>query len=133
LKQTNNLSGIFNWMLEGLKMFREEGALPPKIVMDATSEYRGNSDKIGNFIAECLELTGKNSKCSDIYNRFQLWCNSNGFGCENKSNFLDELRGKNLLQKSGTVNNVTFQNVVKGYEIIKNVETDDNPFLKKAY
>lgn len=129
LKQPENLSGILNWMIEGLKKFRIQGATPPTAVKTATAEYRTNSDKIGNFISECLERTGKNSKASDIYTRFSQWCNDNGFGCENKSNFFDELKAKNILARSGTVKGATFQNVVIGYEIID----EDNPFIEKPY
>lgn len=130
LKEAENLSGVLNWLLEGLKKFRLEGATPPTAVRTATAEYRSNSDKIGNFISECLERTGKNSKASDIYSRFSQWCNANGFGCENKSNFFDELKAKNILARSGTVKGVSYQNVVIGYEII---QTDDDPFIENPY
>lgn len=118
LRTPENISGIFNWCLEGLRRFREEGLPLPDSVKAAIEEYRQSSDKVGNFIAECLHNTGRNSKGGEVYLRYSRWCQENGFGCENKGNFFDELKSKGLLAKSGKVNGSTLYNVVKGYEII---------------
>lgn len=47
LKTAENISGIFNWCLEGLKMLKEHGAEPPEAVINATADYRQRSDKVG--------------------------------------------------------------------------------------
>ena len=125
LRTEQNLSGIFNWCLDGLKKFRQSGAEPPAAILAATSEYRSNSDKLGNFIGECLEKSEQNSKAVDVYARYRRWCELNGFGLENKGNFYDELRGKNLLLKLGSVDGRTVKNVVLGHRIIE----DTDPFL----
>ena len=132
LRQQESLSGIFNWCIEGLKKFRIEGAEPPEQVRDSTNEYRNNSDKLGNFIGECLEKSENNSKASEVYTRYKSWCELNGFGLENKGNFFDELRGKNLLIKAGTVGGQTAKNVVPGYEIIEDRSLADAYFGKRA-
>lgn len=128
LRQQDSLSGIFNWCIEGLKKFRKEGAEAPEQVRDSTSEYRDNSDKLGNFVAECLERSDRNSRASDVYTRYKEWCELNGFGVENKGNFFDELRGKNLLQKTGTIGGQTVKNVVPGYQVIDNSMLADSYF-----
>ncbi|MEI7564029.1 MAG: primase-like DNA-binding domain-containing protein, partial [bacterium] len=117
--------------IEGLKLFREEGAIPPKTVQEATSEYRAASDKIGNFISERLRKTETNSKASDIYYAYSSWCADNGYGCENKNNFMGELKAKNLVSTTGTVEGVTYKNVVRGYEIVPVPigKDDDIPFV----
>lgn len=74
---------------------------------------------MGNFIQECLEESDKNCKAKDVYDEFQEWCRSYGFGIENKTNFFAELESKRLLSKSGIVNGTNYKNVVKGYEIGK--------------
>ena len=117
LMQRGIIGGIFNWCIEGLKLFREQGAEPPQAITSATSEYRSNSDKVGNFINECLTKADANIKASDVYAAYKAWCEQNGFGVENKSNFFDELKGKNMLFQSGTVNGKTEKNVVKGYSL----------------
>ncbi len=116
LKTPENISGIFNWCLEGLKQYRENGAIPPEAVQKATAEYRQCSDKIGNFIADCLIRTeGMNCAAGSVYQRYSEWCDYNGFGTENKGNFFDELKSKGIFAASGTVNGVTVRNVVKNY------------------
>lgn len=120
LRSSREMSGILNWCIEGLKLYRQQGLVAPKAVQDATETYRTDSDKIGNFINECLIKTGKNSKAKDIYEVYIKWCDDNGYGCENKGNFFSELKTKGLFATSGTVDGKTFKNIVKGYTI----ETD---------
>ena len=40
----DNLSGIFNWVFEGFKMFIREGIEMPQAVKDATADYELESD-----------------------------------------------------------------------------------------
>lgn len=117
LRTSQNISGIFNWCIDGLKMLYNDGAKPPRIIVSSTAQYRLNSDKLGNFMNDCLKRTGKNSKALDVFNIYKQWCNENGFGCESKSEFYDELRSKNIYAKTGTVKGKTQCNVVLGYEI----------------
>ena len=120
LRDKQELSGILNWCIEGLLLYRAEGLKPPVAVQNATDTYRTDSDKIGNFINECLTKTGRNSKAKDVYEIYSKWCEENGFGVENKSNFFAELKTKGLFANSGTVEGKTVKNIVKGYT----VETD---------
>ena len=117
LRKEEELSGILNWCIEGLRLYREEGLKPPNAICAATEQYRHDSDKIGNFISECLCKTGKNSKAKDVYEVYTKWCDDNGYGCENKGNFFSELKAKNIYSASGTVDGKTVKNIVKGYSI----------------
>lgn len=117
LRDKQELSGILNWCIEGLQLYRKEGLKPPAAVRTATDTYRTDSDKIGNFINECLTKTDKNSKAKDIYEVYAKWCEENGFGVENKSNFFAELKTKGLFANSGTVGGKTVKNIVKGYTV----------------
>jgi len=119
LRQAENISGVFNWCIEGLKSFYLMGATPPAAVQASTNEYRSNSDKIGNFIEECLEVSERNIKAKDVYDEFNTWCTSYGYGAENKGNFFAELKAKGLLASQGKINGVAYKNVVKGYTIGK--------------
>ena len=120
LRDKQELSGILNWCIEGLQLYRKEGLKPPAAVQTATDTYRMDSDKVGNFINECLAKTGRNSKAKDVYEAYTKWCDDNGYGCENKGNFFAELKTKGLFMNSGTVDGKTVRNIVKGYTI----ETD---------
>lgn len=120
LRDKQELSGILNWCIEGLQLYRKEGLKPLAAVQTATDTYRTDSDKVGNFINECLTKTGRNSKAKDVYEAYTKWCDDNGYGCENKGNFFAELKTKGVFANSGTVEGKTVKNIVKGYT----VETD---------
>lgn len=117
LRYKNELSGILNWCIDGLRLYRQQGLVPPGAVQKATETYRTDSDKIGNFINECLAKTGRNSKAKDVYDLYIKWCDDNGYGCENKGNFFSELKTKGLFSISGTVDGKSARNIVKGYTI----------------
>lgn len=116
LKEAENISGLLNWCIEGLKKYYAEGATPPLAVYEATKEYRTNSDKIGNFISECLEKSGENSSIKTVYEKYIEWCQENGFGAENKSNFTAELNSKGIVGV-GLINGMTYKKVVRGYTV----------------
>jgi putative DNA primase/helicase len=51
-------AGIFNWLVEGLLQALEGGLAEPKEVLEATDEYRADSDPIGTFLRECCVVSG---------------------------------------------------------------------------
>lgn len=117
LRKPKNISGIFNWCLEGLKKFYETGAEPPKSVVEATNDYRNKSDKMSNFLSDCLESSSKNVKAKEVYDTYQQWCKVNDYGFESKSDFFEELRTKNLFSTSGTVDGKTCFNVISNMRL----------------
>lgn len=120
LQSSENTSGILNWLLDGLRLYRAEGLKQPPSIVKATDEYAQNSDKIGLFISECLHPCKQNVAASAVYNVYASWCDENGFGTENKRNFFDELSARKLLVPSATVNGRTVRNAIKNYAIISN-------------
>lgn len=126
LETPENLSGIFNWCLEGLKLFYQEGAQPPASVKAATQEYKESSDKMGNFLSECFRRAqGTNTKCTDAYTVYENWCKANGYGVENKQNFFSELKTKGVFAEKGTVDGKTCRNIIKNMELMN----DDPDFF----
>lgn len=120
LKREKNLTGIFNWCLDGLRSFIDDGGvmIEPDSVIKATEDYRNKSDKIQNFIDECLDHDpGQNSTIKEAYYVFSQWCRENGFGTENKSNFIEEIKSKGMFSKSGTINGQTMKNVIRDFRI----------------
>ena len=132
LIQKDSLSGVLNWCLEGLKLFRAEGLKPPPNVVKATEEYRKNSDKIGNFILDCLVESSENIKASDVYEAYQKWCKGAGYGVDGQRNFYSELKAKNILKESGTVASVTVRNVVCGFSIVEGYKPQE-PYPFKVF
>jgi putative DNA primase/helicase len=71
-------SGILNWAIRGLIESRDIGLNPPQQVVDATKEYREESDQFGTFLNECTEKNivgrcgiGSLAKC------YAIWCEEN--------------------------------------------------------
>ncbi len=120
LQSSVNASGILNWLLDGLRLYRAEGLEQPPSIVQATDEYEKSSDKLGLFIAECLHPCKQNVAASAVYNLYANWCDENGFGTENKRNFFDELSARKLLVPTATVNGRTVRNAIKNYAIISN-------------
>ena len=48
--------GILNWCLEGFKQWQVQGLNPPKEVMEATQEYRGDMDVLQQWIDESCAI-----------------------------------------------------------------------------
>lgn len=116
LRTPENISGIINWMLAGLKLYRSEGLNLPISVAVASREYATASDKIQNFIDECLEEeTDAVISAKAVYETYREWCTTSGMYADGKQKFLEQLRKKNLLSDKGTVNSKTVKNVIKGY------------------
>lgn len=74
--------GILNWMLDGYAAWRDYGLAVPQEIRDATDEYRAESDPIGIFMVECVELVKDDDRrvdavtLRDIYGQ---WAREAGF------------------------------------------------------
>ncbi|MDO5708965.1 MAG: primase-like DNA-binding domain-containing protein, partial [Coriobacteriales bacterium] len=78
--EETNLAGIFNWCLEGYRMFQTQGLHSPKAVDDATEEYRNDSDRIGQFIEAWLEEgEAYEVRTSAAYRLYGQWCEKYGY------------------------------------------------------
>ena len=83
-----NLSGIFNWCLEGYQLFRKEQLSDTDAVKESFKESRDDSDRIGQFVDACLEAgEAYELRCSAVYTRYKTWCDEHTFRPENQQNF----------------------------------------------
>jgi putative DNA primase/helicase len=74
------LSGILNWALEGLMLWRKERLGTAKAIEEATNEYKSESDLVQQWIDECVELIPDfNTPCIDAHNSFVEWCKYRGY------------------------------------------------------
>lgn len=114
------LSGILNWMIEGWIAFCREGLEPPEAVTKSTVEYETSSDKLQNFIADCLiESEGKNISVKDAYAKYEEWCNENGYHTENKRNFISDCQSKGIFKERGMVDGSQMRNIIKNYSFVE--------------
>ena len=76
-------AGILNWLIEGLMTFLEGGLQEPAQVLDATQEYRADSDPIGSFLGECCVVSGSSDdflSARELIDGFNLWLDQRGEG-----------------------------------------------------
>lgn len=51
----NELSGVLNWALQGLEMYRDEGLIPSREIIEATAEYQAESDGVTQILTQLVE------------------------------------------------------------------------------
>lgn len=78
----NEYPGIFNWLIEGYKMWMKEGLSLPEGLQKFQADYISSNEILGDFIADILTiqdntLTETSKNCvrkSDIYDTYRKWC-----------------------------------------------------------
>lgn len=74
-------AGILNWLVTGLIDYLEGGLQEPAQVLDATQEYRADSDPIGSFLADACSVTGSPDDfltARELIDGFNLWLDQRG-------------------------------------------------------
>ena len=68
-------SGIFNWMLDGYRMWRESGLEIPDSIKAATAAYRAEINPIGQFVEDCVERAeGYTVSAAVMFRAYEIWC-----------------------------------------------------------
>jgi putative DNA primase/helicase len=73
--------GILAWMVEGCLAWLRDGLNPPKVVADATREYRAESDPVRTFLETVCTITGRNTDkviARELNDAFNGWMAANG-------------------------------------------------------
>lgn len=95
LKEEKN--GIFRWILEGLKLYQQEGLKEPEIMATEKALYRKEMNIIETFLSECEELEenqSKQIKAAELYSLFKNWCAENGRHAYSSTKFGTEITKK---------------------------------------
>jgi putative DNA primase/helicase len=71
-------SGIFNWAMQGLLEYDKIGLAPPAAVLEATEEYKEDSNNFKSFIKErCTEKRGDTLTkitAKALFDFYSKWC-----------------------------------------------------------
>lgn len=74
-------SGILNWLIEGVKMWKKEGLKnEPDAIKEANEEYRFDMDSVGTFIADCFSVDATDKwrvHTKIMYDTYLKWCQKN--------------------------------------------------------
>lgn len=78
-KLRQEASGILNRMLNGLCDWLDNGLVMPDVVIEATQQYREDSDPLGRFLAECTApAIGQRVQSSVLHRLFCAWAKQAG-------------------------------------------------------
>ena len=71
----DNQPVILKWLLDGYKMYVEEGLNPPDSVREATARYARINDRVLCFKEDCLEdAPGERVSNGLMYSKYKAWC-----------------------------------------------------------
>ena len=71
----DNQAVILKWLLDGYRMYKEQGLNPPATVREATARYARINDRILCFKEDCLEdAPGERVSNGLLYSKYKEWC-----------------------------------------------------------
>jgi putative DNA primase/helicase len=72
--------GILAWLVRGCLAWQSRGLAAPAAVVEATAQYRADSDELGRFLDEACELVpGSEVRASELYAHYKEWASKAGF------------------------------------------------------
>ena len=88
------LPGIFNWAMQGLRRLREQGTFTaPMQIKVLTAQYRKDSNPVALFVEDrCVVGALEKVQSSAIYAEYKEWCRENTFQAHSSKNFKCELQ-----------------------------------------
>src|SRR5690606_27402419 len=105
------LSGVFNWVLDGLNRLLEQKRFTDcEAVKQAVEQYKSQSDSVKMFIDENnYQSTPTDYRLiKELYTEYRGYCIEDGFKPVNKSNFIKRLSGLGVLVDRLNVGNVAY-------------------------
>lgn len=123
-----NRTGILNWMIEGYRMYREEGLTPPTTVAAATGLYQEDSDDIDHLVQENLIATPNGEvRTAQGYGCYRIWCEDNGLLPENSKVFNAQLRRISTLTRKRPRSGGAMTTLLLGYQLVHKDNTPAYP------
>jgi putative DNA primase/helicase len=130
-------SGILNWILEGVRAYRERGSLdPPQLVRERVAEWRYDQDRIGAFLDECCALPDDwpdepldsfRVHPGAFYATYSVWANSHGMTAMASQKFKEELKRFGIREtRRGPRGQGTRERRIEGVRLLPDLRTDYN-------
>ena len=105
------LSGIFNWVLDGLKrLLAKKKFTDCKAVSEALESYKINSNTVSLFLQENNYIKSKSEyvQLKLLYIEYRGFCYEGGYTPVNKGNFITRLKGDGILIGHKNIGNVVY-------------------------
>jgi putative DNA primase/helicase len=107
----NELSGVFNWVLEGLhRLLIQKRFTHCEAVVNAVEQYKTQSDSVKLFIQDndYKNSPNKYEVIKDLYSEYRVFCIDDGFKPVNKQNFIKRLQGFGVVIEKRNIGNVAY-------------------------
>ena len=107
----NELSGIFNWVLQGLnRLMNQKKFSECESAQLSLVEYEKQSDSIALFIEDrkLIQSPSNYILIKDLYLDYRTFCNDDGYKPVHKINFIKRLKGINILIEKRNIGNVAY-------------------------
>lgn len=89
--------GIFQWALEGCLKWQKEGLKQPPAVVEATRQYRGEMDILGDFFEDrCILSPAAQETKKKLSQAYTGWCIRNGVKEIGQKSFCSRLRERGI-------------------------------------
>ena len=104
------LSGVFNWILQGLdRLLEQKNFSKCEAIENARSNYEKQSDSVKMFVDEYEYTASTNyTAVSTLYTQYKSFCIEDGFRPVNKSNFMKRLHHFKILVNRISIGNVAY-------------------------
>lgn len=114
------ISGIFNWAVEGLRrLYKNKKFTISKEMKQAKMDYIQYNDPIASFLEEETLITNNINhiiKTKDLYNLYKNWSKENGHQVENKAILTHALKREKVVVKNKNFGNKTYR-IYQGIKI----------------
>ncbi|WP_017732240.1 DNA primase family protein [Nafulsella turpanensis] len=107
----NELSGVFNWVIEGLNRLLEQKRFTDcEAVKQAVEQYKSQSDSVKMFIDENDYQSSPTDYrlIKELYPEYKAFCIEDGFKPVKKTNFIKRLSGIGVVVDRLNVGNVAY-------------------------
>lgn len=105
------LSGVFNWVLEGLtRLLSQKGFTESTLVNEAIEQYEKMGDSVKLFIEDtnCIKCLSSYILLKEIYKEYRSFCIEDGYKPLSKIKFSKRLQNMNILVEKKNVGNVVY-------------------------
>lgn len=104
-RETEHVSAIFNWLLEGYKMYTQDGIKVPARAEKLLKEYRENADSV-NLFMECKteKADGEILPTGKLHKMYEEFCFGNGTKAYSLPRFYSALQQKYTLVRRSNGN-----------------------------
>ncbi len=107
----SELSGVFNWVLDGLNRLLAQGKFTEcEAVKNAVEQYKAESNSVQMFLTDNNYNSDANDyqKIVDLYREYKEYCIEDGNKPFKKTNFIKQLRALNIVVDKINVGNVAY-------------------------